>query len=161
MITTPVLTDEQQADITFDLLTSSGSRRYTSMATRAAMDAGLVGKLCSDDKHEFAAILALRAYELLGVIGSSKKRSVHEAEFATIVAALILANSSAGDALHALLSATTKSNLRWVAAMAHELVLNRIKSHSATETFSLHRPHDEDFDPCSFEAANDAYRCAA
>lgn len=161
MNTKPVLTTEQQADITFDILASSGIDLYASVVSNAAMQTGLVRKLSSDENHTFAATLEIRAYELLSAVARGKKRSVHEAELATIVASLILANESAGDALHSLLSSLNKSNLRWVAAMAHELILNRIKSLSATEAFSPNSQHDEDFDPCSSEAANDVYHCAA
>lgn len=171
MITTPILSDEQRAEITFDLLSSSGSRRYTRMASRAAIATGLVDKLCSDEKNEFAATLTLRTHDLLSVIAAGKKRSVHEAELATIIAALILANTSVGGAFYALLHALNKSNLRWVSAMAHELITNELESRKKTDASTSQTQNYEhcddtitliaDSDTYSVEAANDTYDFAA
>lgn len=121
MNTKPVLSSEARDKVAFDLVTSSTTKRYARMASRAAIHAGLVDKLCDGNEQEFEAVLALRGRELLGILSLDGDDGEHEAEFATIVAALILANAESGNMLVARVLENRSLTLQLIASMVREL----------------------------------------
>lgn len=171
MITKPVLSSERIDKVAFDLITSSTTKRYARMASRAAVDAGLIDMLCGHNDREIEAVLVLRARELFEILNRADDDGEHEAEFATIVAALIDADVESGNALVAKLVGSKSPTLQLVTAMVRELFAQNQIVHEASlgdcSTDALDRAHsDDDLIACAqntqpIVADNDTYPIAA
>lgn len=170
MITKSVLSSDAIDKVAFDLITSSTTKRYARMASRAAGAAGLVDKLCGGDEQEFEAILALRGRELLDILSRADDDGEHEAEFATIVAALILANTESGNMLVARIIGSRSPTLQLITAMVGELFAQNQTVHEASlgdcSADALDKTCDEDglgihSHNSHPTAANDTYPIAA
>ena len=115
------LTAKELAEVSFDLFTSSGIRRYAQKSKQAAFNYGLVQRLNREDRSQQLNDMMTRAVNLSKEMEMANERTGAEVELAVILSALT--STQHPDVMYLLDTLGSSKNLPlvWIAALARYL----------------------------------------